>query len=105
MAWIYLALAAIFEVAFALSMKMSDGFTRPLPSVVTAVSVVLGLGLLTLSMRTLPVSVAYPAWTAIGTLGTVLLRWLWLGEAMTPLKLGSAALIVLGVAGLKVSAG
>lgn len=105
MAWIYLALAAIFEVAFALSMKMSDGFTRPLPSVVTAVSVVLGLGLLTLSMRTLPVSVAYPAWTAIGTLGTVLLGWLWLGEAMTPLKLGSAALIVLGVAGLKVSAG
>ena len=105
MAWIYLALAAMFEIAFALSMKMSDGFTRPLPSVVTAVSVVLGLGLLTLSMRTLPVSVAYPAWTAIGTLGTVLLGWLWLGEAMTPLKLGSAALIVLGVAGLKVSAG
>lgn len=103
MAWVYLAFAAVFEVAFALSMKMSEGFTRPLPSVVLGVSAVLGLGLLTLAMRTLPVSVAYPAWTAVGTLGTVLLGWLWLGETMTPLKIVSAGLIVAGVAGLKAS--
>ncbi|CTQ32112.1 DMT family transporter [Jannaschia rubra] len=105
MAWIYLALAAVFEVTFAMSMKLSEGFTRPLASGVTVVSVVLGMGLLTLAMRGLPVSVAYPIWTAVGTLGTVVLGWLWLGEAMTVTKALSAGLIVAGVAGLKASAG
>ena len=105
MAWIYLALAAVFEVAFAVSMKMSDGFTRTGPTVVTIASVIAGLWLLALAMRDLPVSVAYPIWTALGAIGTIVLGWLWLGEALTPLKLVSVALIVAGVAGLKVSAG
>jgi len=105
MAWIYLALAAVFEVAFAVSMKMSDGFTRTGPTVVTIISVIAGLWLLALAMRDLPVSVAYPIWTALGAIGTIVLGWLWLGEALTPLKLVSVALIVAGVAGLKVSAG
>ena len=56
-------------------------------------------------MRDLPVSVAYPIWTALGAIGTIVLGWLWLGEALTPLKVVSVALIVAGVAGLKVSAG
>ncbi len=105
MAWIYLALAAVFEVAFAVSMKMSDGFTRTGPTVVTIISVIVGLWLLALAMRDLPVSVAYPIWTALGAIGTIVLGWLWLGEALTPLKVVSVALIVAGVAGLKVSAG
>ena len=104
MHWIYLALAACFEVAFALSMKLSNGFTNPLWSAVTAVAVVFGIGFLTLALRTLPVSVGYPIWTAVGTLGTVALGWALLGEGLTPLKLASAALIVCGVAGLKMSA-
>ncbi|MGC1259589.1 multidrug efflux SMR transporter [Jannaschia helgolandensis] len=105
MAWIYLALAAVFEVAFAVSMKMSDGLTRTGPTVVTIISVIVGLWLLALAMRDLPVSVAYPIWTALGAIGTIVLGWLWLGEALTPLKVVSVALIVAGVAGLKVSAG
>tara|TARA_R110002012_G_scaffold35656_1_gene101481 strand:+ start:401 stop:718 length:318 start_codon:yes stop_codon:yes gene_type:complete len=105
MAWIYLALAAVFEVAFAVSMKMSDGLTRTGPTVITIISVILGLWLLALAMRDLPVSVAYPIWTALGAIGTIVLGWLWLGEALTPLKVVSVALIVAGVAGLKVSAG
>ena len=105
MAWIYLALAAIFEVAFAMSMKASDGFTRPLATAATVIGVIGGIGFLTLSLRTLPVSVAYPIWTAFGTLGTVALGWAVFGEALTPLKLVSAAAIMAGVAGLKVAGG
>lgn len=104
MAWIYLALAAVFEVIFAMSMKYSEGFTRPLASLVTVVGVIGGIGFLTLSMKTLPVSIAYPIWTSVGTLGTITLGYLMLGEALTPLKLASATLIVIGVAGLKMSA-
>ena len=105
MAWVYLALAAVFEVLFAMSMKASDGFTRPLATGITTLGVVGGMVFLALALKSLPVSVAYPIWTAVGTLGTVLFGYLLLGESLTPLKLVSAAAIVLGVAGLKASAG
>ena len=105
MPWLFLALAALFEVAFAMAMKASDGFTRPGATAVTMIAVIGGIGFLMLALKTLPVSVAYPIWTAVGTLGTVFLGWLVFHEAMTPIKLASAAMIVLGVAGLKVSAG
>lgn len=105
MAWVYLALAAVFEVTFAMSMKYADGFTNLRASVITAVAVVAGIGFLTLALRDLPVSVAYPIWTAVGTLGTVALGYVLLGEALTPLKVLSALAIVAGVAGLKMSAG
>jgi quaternary ammonium compound-resistance protein SugE len=103
MAWVYLGLAAFFEVVFAMSMKYADGFTKPVPTAITVVAVVCGLAFLGLALKTLPVSVAYPIWTAVGTLGTVLLGYLFLGEALTPLKAVSALAIVAGVAGLKVA--
>jgi quaternary ammonium compound-resistance protein SugE len=101
MAWAMLMVAAVFEVMFAVSMKYAEGFTRPLPTVVTVVAVIGGIFFLTLAMRQLPVSIAYPIWTAIGTLGTVLFGFLLLGEALTLTKLASVALIVAGVAGLR----
>ncbi|MBM7060428.1 QacE family quaternary ammonium compound efflux SMR transporter [Pseudomonas sp. UL073] len=101
MAWLFLLLAAAFEVLFAVSMKYAEGFSRPLPSLLVVVAAVVGIYFLTLAMRELPVSVAYPIWTAIGTLGTVLLGVLLLGEALTASKLVAVALIVAGVAGLK----
>ncbi|WP_342243571.1 DMT family transporter [Pseudomonas sp. OTU5201] len=101
MAWTFLLVAAFFEVLFAMGMKYAEGFTRPWPSVLVVVAAVAGIYFLTLSMRVLPVSIAYPIWTAIGTLGTVLLGFLLLGEALTPAKLLSVALIVVGVAGLR----
>ncbi|MDQ0474512.1 DMT family transporter [Labrys wisconsinensis] len=104
MAWIYLAVAAGFEVMFAMSMKYAEGFTRLGPTVVTVVATIGGIGFLTLAMRTLPVSVAYPIWTAVGTLGTVVLGFLLLDEPLTPAKLVSALAIVAGVAGLKIAA-
>lgn len=103
MAWAYLAAAAVFEVIFALSMKASDGFTRPGPTVVTVIAVIAGITFLTLSLKTLPVSVAYPIWTAVGTLGTVILGFFILQEQLSAAKLISALAIVGGVAGLKVS--
>ena len=105
MAWIYLGLAAVFEVTFAMSMKYSDGFTNVKASVLTVVAVILGIGFLTMALRDLPVSVAYPIWTAVGTLGTVALGYVFLGESLTPLKMISALAIVAGVAGLKMSSG
>ncbi|MDH4609802.1 multidrug efflux SMR transporter [Pseudomonas sp. BN102] len=101
MAWMFLLLAAFFEVLFAMGMKYAEGFTRPWPSLLVVVAAVAGIYFLTLSMRVLPVSIAYPIWTAIGTLGTVLLGFLLLGEALTPAKLVSVGLIVVGVAGLR----
>lgn len=101
MAWLFLLLAAFFEVLFALGMKYAQGFTRPGPSLVTVLAAGAGIYFLTLSLRQLPVSIAYPIWTGIGTLGTVLFGVLLLGEAFTPAKLLSIALIVAGVAGLR----
>ncbi|BAN47396.1 multidrug efflux SMR transporter [Metapseudomonas resinovorans] len=101
MAWIFLLVAAFFEVLFAMGMKYAEGFTRPWPSLLVVVAAVAGIWFLTLSMRVLPVSIAYPIWTAIGTLGTVLLGFLLLGEALTPSKLVSVGLIIVGVAGLR----
>jgi quaternary ammonium compound-resistance protein SugE len=101
MAWAYLAAAAVFEIVFALSMKYADGFTRLLPTLVTAVSAVGGIGFLTLAMKTLPVSVAYPIWTGVGTLGTVLLGCALFDERLTLTKVVSALAIIGGVAGLK----
>jgi quaternary ammonium compound-resistance protein SugE len=104
MAWLFLTLAALFEIAFATSMKASEGFTRLWPSIVTVFGVAGGIGFLTLSMRTLPVSIAYPAWVGAGALGTVVLGALWFGETLSVLKLASTLAILAGVIGLKLSA-
>jgi quaternary ammonium compound-resistance protein SugE len=101
MAWTYLGIAAVFEIIFALSMKYANGFTSLVPTFVTAVAAIGGIGFLTLAMKTIPVSVAYPIWTAIGTLGTVLLGFVLLDERLTTGKVLSALAIVAGVAGLK----
>ncbi|EMJ9300059.1 TPA: multidrug efflux SMR transporter [Pseudomonas aeruginosa] len=101
MAWFHLLVAAAFEVAFAMGMKFSNGFGRLWSSLLTVVAAIGGIYFLTLALRELPVSVAYPIWTAIGSLGTVFLGVLLLGESLTAVKLISVGLIVAGVAGLK----
>jgi quaternary ammonium compound-resistance protein SugE len=101
MAWIFLLVAAFFEVLFAMSMKYAAGFTRLGPSLLVVLAAVAGIYFLTLALRELPVSIAYPIWTGIGTLGTVVLGTLLLGEVLSPGKLLAVGLIVAGVAGLK----
>ena len=101
MGWFYLATAAIFEVMFAVSMKYAAGFTRLGPTAMTVVSVIGGIGCLTLAMKTLPVSIAYPIWTGVGTLGTVILGAILLDEPLTLPKALSALAIIAGAAGLR----
>lgn len=103
-AWLYLGIAALFEVVFAVSMKASDGFTRPVPTAVTLLGVLGGIVFLTLAMKTLPVGVAYPIWTAVGTLGTVLIGFLVFGESLTVFKGFGLLAILIGVASLHTNA-
>ncbi len=105
MAWLFLALAVVFEIVFAMSMKASDGFTNLWASITTLVGAVGGIGFLTLALRTLPISIGYPIWVGAGALGAVLFGAVLFGEPLTALKLASVCLIIAGVIGLKFAAG
>ncbi|HET7412981.1 MAG TPA: quaternary ammonium compound efflux SMR transporter SugE [Pararhizobium sp.] len=101
MNWIVLVIAGLFETGWAVGLKYTDGFTRPLPTILTVVSMVLSLGLLGLALRNLPLGTAYAVWTGIGTIGTVIFGILVFGESAGAARLFSVALIVAGIAGLK----
>jgi quaternary ammonium compound-resistance protein SugE len=103
MAWIILLFAGLFEICFAVGLKYTEGFSRPLPSVLTVAAILLSLGLLSLAMKELPLGTAYAIWTGIGAVGTVI-AGIWLfGESMALTRLLSVALIVCGLVGLKLS--
>lgn len=104
MAWTYLFFAGLFEIAWAIGLKYTDGFTRPWPTVFTVVSMIVSFGLLGLALKSLPVGTAYAVWTGIGTVGTALLGMWLLGEPATALRLACIALIVGGILGLKLLA-
>ena len=99
--WIFLFLAALFEIGWALGLKYTDGFTRPLPTLLTAASMVASLALLGLAVRTLPLGTAYAIWTGIGTIGTAALGMALFGESADAPRLLCIGLIVAGIAGLK----
>ena len=103
MAWIYLVLAGVTEVAWAVGLKQTDGWTRLWPSVITAILMVLSFVLLSLALRALPIGTAYAVWTGIGAVGTVIIGIVFFGEPRTAVRLGCIALILIGIAGLKVS--
>ena len=102
MSWIILIIAGLFEVGWAIGLKYTEGFTRPLPTVLTAVSMVASVVLLGLAMRTLPVGTSYAVWTGIGTVGTVILGAVLLKEGLSVAQWGCVGLILCGIAGLKV---
>ncbi|UZF93128.1 quaternary ammonium compound efflux SMR transporter SugE [Bosea sp. NBC_00550] len=101
MAWLYLFVAGLFEVGWAIGLKYTDGFTRLMPTLFTAVSMVVSLGLLGLALKSLPVGTAYAVWTGIGTIGTAILGIALLGEPANALRLAFIGLIVAGIVGLK----
>ena len=103
MAWVYLFFAGLLEVAWAIGLKASDGFTRPLVSVLTVAAIVASLGLLGLAVRELPVGTAYAVWSGIGILGTTAIGVVLLGESADVVRLASIALIAVGIVGLKLS--
>jgi quaternary ammonium compound-resistance protein SugE len=101
MAWIVLLLAGMFEVGWAVGLKLTEGFTRPLPTLLTVASMAVSLGLLGLALNSLPLGTAYAVWTGVGTVGTALLGILLFGESADAARLLCIALIVAGILGLK----
>ena len=103
MAWVVLFFAGLFEIGWAVGLKYTAGFTRLFPTLLTVASMAASLGLLGLSLKTLPLGTAYAVWTGIGTLGTAVLGIVLFGEAADAARLACMGLIVAGIVGLKLA--
>jgi quaternary ammonium compound-resistance protein SugE len=101
MAWFVLFVAGLLEIGWAVGLKYTEGFTRPLPTLLTVASLSASMALLGLSLKALPLGTAYAIWTGIGTLGTAILGIIFFGESATVARLTCIGLIVAGIAGLK----
>ena len=101
MAWAYLAIAGLFEIGWAIGLKYSDGFSKPVASLLTIVAMGLSVWLLAIAMRTIPVGTAYAVWTGIGAVGVAVLGMLLFGESREFLRLVCLFLIIAGILGLK----
>lgn len=104
MPWVLLVIAGLFEVAWAIGLKYTEGFTRLWPSAGTLAAMGLSVVLLGIAMRSLPVGTAYAVWTGIGAVGTVILGIVLFGEPATAARLVCVGLIVAGILGLKLTA-
>jgi len=102
MSWVYLFVAGLFEIGWAIGLKYTNGFTRLVPTVLTAISMAVSLGLLGVALKTLPVGTAYAVWTGVGAVGTAILGVYLLGEPATVGRLACIGLIVAGIVGLKI---
>lgn len=105
MDWIILFIAGLFETAWAIGMKYSQGFTKLYPSIFTVVTMGLSVFLLSVSLKTLPVGTAYAVWTGIGAVGTAVLGIILFGESKELIRIGFIFLIIAGIAGLRIFAG
>lgn len=103
MAWVILFVAGLFEVGWAIGLKYSDGFTRPVASTATVIAMIISVVLLGYAMKTLPVGTAYSVWVGIGAIGTVILGILLFNEPAGIFRMVSVGLIIAGVIGLKIA--
>ncbi|GLI22022.1 MULTISPECIES: quaternary ammonium compound efflux SMR transporter SugE [Xanthobacter] len=101
MAWVYLFIAGLTEIAWAIGMKQSEGFTRLWPSLFTLGAIGVSLLLLSLALRGIPIGTAYAVWAGIGTVGTAVAGILFFSESTDLLRLASIGLIAAGIVGLK----
>lgn len=104
MAWLILVLAGLFEIAWAVGLKYTAGFTRLVPTLATGAAIIASMGLLGLALRSLPLGTAYAVWTGIGTVGTAVLGMILFREPATAWRLFCIALILAGIIGLKLAA-
>jgi quaternary ammonium compound-resistance protein SugE len=104
LAWALLVVAGLFEVAWAIGLKYTQGFTRPVATALTVAAMVVSMGLLGVVARQLPIGTAYAVWTGIGVFGTAVLGMYLFGESTTAIRLGCLALILTGIVGLKLTA-
>jgi small multidrug resistance pump len=105
MAWLYLVLAILLEVSGTTCMKLSEGFSRVVPSILLFVFYTLSFSMLTLALKRIDVSIAYAVWSGVGTALIATIGVLWFKEPATAMKLVSLGLIILGVIGLNMSGG
>ncbi|WP_437500608.1 quaternary ammonium compound efflux SMR transporter SugE [Sorangium sp. So ce1099] len=103
MPWLTLLLAGLLEVCWAIGLKYTEGFTRPLPTVLTIAAIVASLYLLESASRTLPIGTAYAVWVGIGASGAAIAGIFLFGEPATPARLGFLGLLVVAILGLKLS--
>jgi quaternary ammonium compound-resistance protein SugE len=103
MAWVYLVIAGIFEMVWAVGLKYTEGFTRLLPSAATIAAMVLSFVFLSQALKSLPVGTAYAVWTGIGAAGTAVLGIVLFGESRDVLRILCLSLIVIGIIGLKLT--
>jgi len=101
MPWVVLTVAGLFEIGWAVGLKYSDGFSKPLPSALTVVAMAFSLWLLAVAMKTIPVGTAYAVWTGIGAVGVAILGMLLFGESREFLRVACLFLIIAGIIGLK----
>ena len=104
MAWVLLVIAGILEAGWAVGLKFTNGFTKPLPSLLTIAGIVASMYLLAVAARTLPIGTAYAVWVGIGALGAMILGMVVLGEPATPLRIFFVALLLISIIGLKFTA-
>jgi quaternary ammonium compound-resistance protein SugE len=103
MAWLMLVAAGLLEVAWAYSMKLSEGFTRPLYTLATVAGLIVSFALLATAMRSLPLGTAYTIWTGIGAVGSFIVGLYFLGEPATPLRILAAVIIIAGLVMMKLA--
>ena len=103
MAWILLIIAGILEAGWAIGLKFTQGFTRPVPSILTILAIIVSMYLLAVAARTLPIGTAYAAWGGIGAFGAIVLGIVLLGEPVTPMRLFFMGLLLVSIIGLQVS--
>ena len=101
MSWIILFLAGLFEIAWAIGLKYSEGFTKLTPSIITIIAMFISFYLLSLALKSLPLGTAYAVWVGIGTVGTVIAGIMLFGESMTLIRVISILFILIGIVGLK----
>ncbi len=105
MDWFILFIAGLFETAWAIGMKYSNGFTKLYPSIFTLVTMAMSVFLLSVSLKTLPVGTAYAVWTGIGAVGTAVLGIMLFGESKELIRIGFIFLIIVGIIGLRIFSG
>jgi quaternary ammonium compound-resistance protein SugE len=104
MAWVFLIIAGLLETAWAIGLKYTEGFTRPLPSVLTIIGIIVSMFLLSLAARTLPIGTAYAVWVGIGAAGAAILGMALLGEPVSGARIFFLALLLVAIVGLKATA-
>ena len=104
-AWVMLVAAGLFEIVWAVSLKATRGFTRPGPTVLTVVGMAISIWLLAQALKSFPVGTAYAVWTGIGAAGTALVGMWLFGESRDLGRLLALACIVIGIVGLRLTAG